>query len=91
MAYARACFTWGKRCAKVPENHFADLPISASTTERERVLSDTEIAEAWAAAAWLAYPDSTRVAEDARARPAIGGPSSRGRGFPGKRRPLQRS
>jgi integrase len=56
MAYARACFAWGKRRAKVPENPFADLPIPAGTTERERVLSDTEIAEVWAAASSLAYP-----------------------------------
>jgi len=56
MAYARACFAWGKRRAKVPENPFANLPISGGTTERERVLSDTEIAEVWAAADRLAYP-----------------------------------
>jgi integrase len=56
MAYARACFAWGKRRAKVPENPFADLPISAGKSERERVLSDTEIAEVWAAADTLPYP-----------------------------------
>ncbi|HWZ69544.1 MAG TPA: tyrosine-type recombinase/integrase [Stellaceae bacterium] len=56
MAYARACFAWGKRRATVPENPFANLPISAGTTERERVLSDTEVAEVWAAADRLAYP-----------------------------------
>jgi integrase len=56
MAYARACFAWGKRRAKVPENPFADLPISAGDTDRERVLSDSEIAEVWAAADTLAYP-----------------------------------
>ena len=37
------------RRGKVPANPFANLPISTGTTERERVLSDTEIAEAWAA------------------------------------------
>jgi integrase len=56
MAYARACFAWGKQRAKVPENPFAELPISAGDTERERVLSDTETAEVWAAADTLAYP-----------------------------------
>jgi len=56
MAYARACFGWGKRRAKVPENPFANLPISAGASERERVLSDTEIAEVWAAADRLSYP-----------------------------------
>ncbi len=47
MAYARACFAWGKRRGKVPENPFAELPISAGGTERERALSDTEIADVW--------------------------------------------
>ena len=56
MAYARACFAWGKRRGKVPENPFAELPISAGATERERALSDAEIAEVWAAADTLSYP-----------------------------------
>jgi integrase len=56
MAYARACFAWGKRRGKVPENPFAELPISAGATERERVLSDMEIAEVWTAAGTLGYP-----------------------------------
>jgi integrase len=56
MAYARACYTWGKRRGKVRENPFAELPISAGTTERERVLSDTEIASVWAATDALPYP-----------------------------------
>jgi len=56
MAYARACYAWGKRRGKVPENPFAELPISAGATERERVLSDTEIASVWVAADALPYP-----------------------------------
>jgi integrase len=56
MAYARACFAWGERRAKVPTNPFANLPISAGAIERERMLSDTEIAEVWAAANALGYP-----------------------------------
>jgi integrase len=56
MAYARACFAWGKRRGKVPENPFAELPISAGATERERTLSDTEIREVWAAVDKLGYP-----------------------------------
>lgn len=56
MAYARACFAWGRRRGKVPENPFAELPISAGTTERERALSDAEITEVWAAADTLGYP-----------------------------------
>jgi integrase len=56
MAYARACFAWGKRRGKVPENPFAELPIAAGGTERERALSDAEIAEVWASAGTLDYP-----------------------------------
>jgi len=56
MAYARACFAWGKRRGKVPENPFAELPIAAGGGERERVLSDAELAEVWAAAGTLGYP-----------------------------------
>jgi integrase len=56
MAYARACFAWGKRRDKVAENPFAELPIAAGATERERALSDAEIAEVWAAADKLSYP-----------------------------------
>jgi integrase len=56
MAYARACFAWGKRRGRVPENPFAELPISAGATERERVLSDREIAEVWVATDSLGYP-----------------------------------
>jgi integrase len=56
MAYARSCFAWGKQRGKVPENPFAELPISPGTTERERVLNDAEVAEVWAAADTLSYP-----------------------------------
>lgn len=41
---------------KVPTNPFADLPISAGKTERERVLTDTELADVWLAADPLGYP-----------------------------------
>lgn len=56
MAYARACFSWAKRRSKVPENPFSDLPISGGTVERERVLSDAELSDAWAATDALGYP-----------------------------------
>jgi integrase len=56
MAYARACFAWGKRRGKVSENPFAELPISNGASERERALSDAEIARVWAAADTLGYP-----------------------------------
>jgi integrase len=56
MAYARACFAWGKRRGKLQDNPFAELPIAAGATERERALSDDEIREVWAAAGGLGYP-----------------------------------
>jgi integrase len=56
MAYARACFAWGKKNDKVRENPFAGLSIDAGATERERTLSDTEITQVWGAADTLGYP-----------------------------------
>lgn len=56
MAYARACFAWAVKRGKVQNNPFQGLPISAADTERERVLSDAEIAEVWAATDRLSYP-----------------------------------
>jgi integrase len=56
MAYARACFEWGKHRGKVPENPFAELPVSAGTTERERVLNDAELAAVWKGTENLPYP-----------------------------------
>jgi integrase len=56
MAYARAAFRWAQKRGKVPANPFADLPISAGATERDRVLTDAELAEIWTAADGMAYP-----------------------------------
>jgi integrase len=56
MAYARACFQWGKKRGKVSENPFAGLPISPGTSERERVLNDDELRAVWAGAGMLSYP-----------------------------------
>jgi integrase len=56
MAYARAAFSWAQKRGKVPANPFADLPISAGATERDRVLTDGELAEIWTAADGMAYP-----------------------------------
>jgi hypothetical protein len=56
LAYARAAFHWAEKRGKVPGNPFQGLPISAGATARERVLSDKEIAEVWAAAETLRYP-----------------------------------
>jgi integrase len=56
LAYARAAFRWAQKRGKVAHNPFQGLPISTTTATRERVLSDSEIAEVWAAASTLSYP-----------------------------------
>jgi integrase len=56
LAYARAAFRWAEKRGKVPANPFQGLPISAGASARERVLSDGELAEVWAAAGTLGYP-----------------------------------
>lgn len=55
-SYARSAFNWGCKRGKVPTNPFADLPVSADMTERDRVLDDGELAELWAAVEQEAYP-----------------------------------
>jgi integrase len=56
LAYARAAFRWAEKRGNVPANPFQGLPIAAGATVRERVLSDTELAEVWAAAGEFGYP-----------------------------------
>ena len=56
MAYARACFRWAEKRGKVPNNPFTGLPITACTTERERVLTREELGRVWSAAANMSYP-----------------------------------
>jgi integrase len=56
LAYARAAFRWAGKRGKVPGNPFQGLPISAGARARERVLSEEELAEVWAAAGTLGYP-----------------------------------
>jgi integrase len=56
MAYARACFAWAEQRGKISANPFANLPISGTATERERVLTEAELAEIWAASGTLGYP-----------------------------------
>jgi integrase len=56
MAYARAAFRWAQKRGKVAANPFADLPVSGGATERDRVLTDAELGEVWAAADGMAYP-----------------------------------
>ena len=56
IAYARACYSWAEKRGMVPLNPFRNLPVSAATTERERVLSDDEVRDIWTAAAATSYP-----------------------------------
>jgi integrase len=56
LAYARAAFRWAEKRGKVASNPFQGLPIATSANARERVLDDTELAEAWTAAETLGYP-----------------------------------
>ena len=56
LAYARAAFRWAEKRGKVTGNPFRGLPIEVGSTARERVLSDAELAEVWAAAGKLGYP-----------------------------------
>jgi integrase len=56
LAYARAAFRWAEKRGKVFGNPFQGLPIAAGVTVRERVLSDGELAQVWAAAGAMEYP-----------------------------------
>lgn len=56
LAYARAAFRWAQKRGKVAANPFLDLPISAGATERDRVLTDGELAEVWTAVNGMVYP-----------------------------------
>ena len=56
LAYARAAFRWAEKRGKVQSNPFQGLPIATGSTARERVLSDAELGEVWAAADALGYP-----------------------------------
>ncbi len=56
VAYGRACYTWARKRGRVAVNPFSDLPISAATSERDRMLDDAETAEVWTAAGTLPYP-----------------------------------
>jgi integrase len=55
-AYARAAFNWAAKREKVPRNPFVGLPVATVTIERERVLSDAELADVWAAVGTMTYP-----------------------------------
>jgi integrase len=55
-AYGRAAFAWAVKRGSVSANPFATLPVAKGATKRERVLSDTEVAEIWRAAGEASAP-----------------------------------
>lgn len=56
LAYARAAFQWAAKRGKIAANPFLGLPIATTTADRDRVLSDAELAEVWSAATGMGYP-----------------------------------
>ena len=56
LAYARAAYQWAVKREKVPANPFAGLPIAVTSASRDRTLTDSEVAEVWAATGGMAYP-----------------------------------
>ena len=56
LAYARAAFQWAMKRGKIAANPFLGLPIATTTADRDRVLSDAELAEIWSAATRMGYP-----------------------------------
>ena len=50
-AYGRACFAWAAKRGSVPGNPFTALPVAPSNVQRDRVLTDAELARVWKAAA----------------------------------------
>ncbi|KAB7782908.1 tyrosine-type recombinase/integrase [Methylorubrum populi] len=56
MAYGRACYGWALKRGRVSANPFQGLPISPGVTERDRVLSEEEVRDVWAAAGKMPYP-----------------------------------
>jgi integrase len=60
-AYGRAAFAWAVKRGAVHANPFTALPVDKSIAKRERVLSDTEMAEIWRAAGEAASPYGTII------------------------------
>jgi len=56
LAYVRAALNWAAKREKIPANPLLGLPIAASSAERDRTLTDVELAEVWAAANQMTYP-----------------------------------
>jgi integrase len=55
-AYARALFNWAMKRGLVETNPFLNLPLAPHTAERDRVLSDNELAAIWLALNEFPYP-----------------------------------
>ncbi|MFW7268640.1 tyrosine-type recombinase/integrase [Gluconacetobacter sp. Hr-1-5] len=55
-AYGRAMFGWAEKRQFVPANVFAGVIVEGRETSRDRVLTDTELAELWNAAGRQPYP-----------------------------------
>ena len=55
LAYARAAFNWAAKREKVAQNPFVGLPVAAVAADRERVLTDAELADVWAAIETMGY------------------------------------
>ena len=54
--YGRACFAWAGRRGSVSGNPFLELPVAPSNVQRDRVLTDAEVAAVWYAAGDCAAP-----------------------------------
>lgn len=54
--YGRAAFNWAMKRHYVAANPFGAVVIERRAKARDRVLSDTELADAWRAAGKVAYP-----------------------------------
>lgn len=64
FANGRAMFAWAVKRQMVPGNPFAAIQAPEPVADRDRVLSDAELAEVWRAAEGLGWPmgDFTRMA-----------------------------
>jgi integrase len=56
LSYGRSAFNWAERREMVSINPFRGLPVATATDARDRVLTDNELAEVWAATETLGYP-----------------------------------
>lgn len=55
-SYGHAAFSWAVKRGLVPSNPFAAVIVEGRDTQRDRVLSDAELAEVWRAVGVLGWP-----------------------------------